>query len=597
MNRTLNLVDINSSLSLSIFNIKLREESSYCLPENAFDKSILNSAMLANRYYAGCAEDLSTLPSPVGFGPEVKHITQQNVTEENRMVVVEWLYQLIDDPPIFCLTVHLLDHLLSRIPVRKGTHFQLLASTCYMITCKYHDVSIPDLDFIVRSTDNSISAQSVLDEERRVLQELDYCLPLLTTRTYFLAFLLQCLNSNEREQDMAQYMLDLVTTYSYSSGSLRMSLVTCAILHYVRQLVPPAVMWSNNSATAVTPSHSPSGSYGNSYSDSDSDSDISMQGHVQSRHGSTSTSTIWPEHMVRITGLREEDLVSAVYLVREVHYNYMAYHCRASPVIRDRYASREKHFVSTLLVPSPTNDSLVFNCCRGNRRDEPTYVHSPVVCQKYNSINRNGNVTTSAIQNNANADVGTESNSVVNVTVLGEDTEKETETLLEVVSDITTTACNVSVKMVAGAREQISDTKTETETTMTAYQEETRAQVQDQRQGRGLKRSLAGVELEEEYKRQQGLATNDVGAPAVMILDTKPKSKTRPTTKPRTAVPKGKGKMSATVENAQGLISAFFPQATTAATTTINDRSADCVQQRPQTSARLCRIRSFISSQ
>jgi hypothetical protein len=323
----MSLVESGFALSLTIFKIKLRDEADYLLSHDVFSK-------------AKKIDDCIGPSNDECFGPcaGIGTITQRHITEVNRITVVEWLYQLIDDPHIFCLTVHLLDFLLSRIQVRKGTHFQLLASTCYLITCKYHDVSIPDIDYIVRSTDNSFSAQCLLQEERRVLAVLGYTLPLLTTRTYFLAFLMQCFNSNEREQVMAQYMLDIITTYSYHCHSLRMSVVACAIMHYVRQLVPPFV-W-NHAATVPTTLHSVA----------------------------AATNTVWPLYIENITGLAEEDLIPIVQLVRQIHYEYVSKHCRSAPFIHDKYNCKDRHFVSSMLVPFPTNDSLMFDCHRPRSR-------------------------------------------------------------------------------------------------------------------------------------------------------------------------------------------------------------------------------------
>jgi len=328
---------------MAIFKIKLRDESEYCVSDKVFGKQVSDDVF--EKAYRLCVDSYSCTPNPhPSIGSD--GITQRNVSEVNRITVVEWLYQLIDDPPLFCLTVHLLDFLLARIPVRKGVHFQLLASTCYVITCKYHDVSIPDIDFIIRSTDYSFTAQCVVQEERRVLAAVDYMLPLLTTRVYFLSFLWQCLQSSDREQVMSQYMLDIVSTYSYQCNSLRMSTVVCAIMHYVRQLVPPFVF--NHTATLPSPAH----------------------------FVPAATNTIWPPYMEDITGISEEQLVPAVQLVRGIHFQYVSeFSCKVG-CIQERYDCREKHFASSLLVPLPDNSSLHFDFLRRPRHRSRSHSHS-----------------------------------------------------------------------------------------------------------------------------------------------------------------------------------------------------------------------------
>ena len=112
---------------------------------------------------------------------------QQDVDPQKRLVLVDWLSEVVDEFELrqatLYLAVSVLDRFLSFQQVPRA-QLQLLGVTCLWIASKFEDTGPPNLQEVVDITDNSYAAEDVLRLEAIVLAQLQYQLAVPTSLTF-----------------------------------------------------------------------------------------------------------------------------------------------------------------------------------------------------------------------------------------------------------------------------------------------------------------------------------------------------------------------------------------------------------------------------
>ena len=104
---------------------------------------------------------------------------QIDINEGMRSILVDWLIEVADEYKLESKTLHLsistIDRVLSKRSVKRGS-LQLVGCACMLLAGKYEEIFPPTVEDYSYISDNTYTPNQVLEEERRVLQDIDYTL-------------------------------------------------------------------------------------------------------------------------------------------------------------------------------------------------------------------------------------------------------------------------------------------------------------------------------------------------------------------------------------------------------------------------------------
>lgn len=153
--------------------------------------------------YLSVRESYFVVPRNYLDGKEVTHVM--------RSVLVDWLVQVQDHLKLMQETLHLtvamVSHVLHRhaVPVNQ---LQLVGVTCLMVAAKYHERFAPEIDDLVRLTDNTYTYDDVVRMELVVLRVLRFEL-YIPLPCVFLDRFLKLVKDEEQVSLVCRYLLDL----------------------------------------------------------------------------------------------------------------------------------------------------------------------------------------------------------------------------------------------------------------------------------------------------------------------------------------------------------------------------------------------------
>ena len=114
---------------------------------------------------------------------------QSDINEGMRSILVDWLIEVADEYKLESKTLHLsintIDRVLSKRSVKRGS-LQLVGCACMLLAGKYEEIFPPTVEDYSYISDNTYTPNQVLEEERRVLRDIDYT---LTVRCNFKKFI------------------------------------------------------------------------------------------------------------------------------------------------------------------------------------------------------------------------------------------------------------------------------------------------------------------------------------------------------------------------------------------------------------------------
>ncbi len=104
---------------------------------------------------------------------------QSDINEGMRSILVDWLIEVADEYKLESKTLHLsintIDRVLSKRSVKRGS-LQLVGCACMLLAGKYEEIFPPTVEDYSYISDNTYTPNQVLEEERRVLRDIDYTL-------------------------------------------------------------------------------------------------------------------------------------------------------------------------------------------------------------------------------------------------------------------------------------------------------------------------------------------------------------------------------------------------------------------------------------
>ena len=108
---------------------------------------------------------------------------QADINEGMRSILVDWLIEVADEYKLEPKTLHLsistIDRVLSKRSVKRGA-LQLVGCACMLLAGKYEEIFPPTVEDYSYISDNTYTPNQVLEEERRVLRDIDYTLTVCT---------------------------------------------------------------------------------------------------------------------------------------------------------------------------------------------------------------------------------------------------------------------------------------------------------------------------------------------------------------------------------------------------------------------------------
>ena len=136
---------------------------------------------------------------------------QPKLTETIRSTLIDWIIQIHYNfkllPESLYLTVNIIDRYFAQNQVKKG-EVQLIGVSSMLIATKYEEIYPPLLKDFVFITDNSCSADQILEMEKKILFSLDFDMQICSSYRFLERF------SKVSKIDrvtfcLAQYMLEL----------------------------------------------------------------------------------------------------------------------------------------------------------------------------------------------------------------------------------------------------------------------------------------------------------------------------------------------------------------------------------------------------
>lgn len=174
-------------------------------------------------------------PDPIDYMTSV----QDDISDRMRSILVDWLIEVADEYKLEQKTLHLsvstIDRVLAKRKVSRGK-LQLVGCACMLLAGKYEEIYPPTVEDYSYISDNTYTPQQVLDEERRVLVDIDYTLTLPTVHTFLERFL-DAAQANKEQMFLAQYFVEIMLLH-IEFLRFKPSLCAATAVFYMRIIMP-----------------------------------------------------------------------------------------------------------------------------------------------------------------------------------------------------------------------------------------------------------------------------------------------------------------------------------------------------------------------
>jgi len=126
------------------------------------------------------------------WSPDPSYMALQiKIDETIRSTLVDWLIQIHYNfkllPETLFLTINMIDRYMSKHQIAKR-EVQLVGISALLIVAKYEEIYPPLLKDFVFITDNTYTAEEILDMEKKILFSLDFDLSLCTSYRFLERF-------------------------------------------------------------------------------------------------------------------------------------------------------------------------------------------------------------------------------------------------------------------------------------------------------------------------------------------------------------------------------------------------------------------------
>lgn len=182
----------------------------------------------------------------VKIRPKSNYINRQDdINAEMRAILVDWLSDVVQEYKMHQETLHLAVSLVDRTLSRFRTNrdrLQLIGTTAMMISAKYEEIYPPELKEFIYLTDDTYTAEQILQMERVILNELHFDVGTPTSQ-WFGGRFARHQRASRKTINAMNMLLDLVLL-DVDYIAYRPSYIAAACLCYANVLTGPTP-WSS----------------------------------------------------------------------------------------------------------------------------------------------------------------------------------------------------------------------------------------------------------------------------------------------------------------------------------------------------------------
>ncbi|KAE9043784.1 hypothetical protein PR002_g3158 [Phytophthora rubi] len=179
--------------------------------------------------------------------PEADYIgtVQLDINEKMRTILVDWLVEVGEEYELDSLTFHkavnLVDRCLKKIKITRK-QFQLLGCACMMIAAKFEEMYGPNVEEFVYISDQTYTADEMLDMEAKVLKALEYRVA-STTCYGFLHRYMKAGCTTSRQRSLVLYLCDFAQLY-YHMVRIKPSILVASAVYLARLMTDEVDAWT-----------------------------------------------------------------------------------------------------------------------------------------------------------------------------------------------------------------------------------------------------------------------------------------------------------------------------------------------------------------
>uniref|UniRef100_A0AAV1VP41 Cyclin N-terminal domain-containing protein n=1 Tax=Peronospora matthiolae TaxID=2874970 RepID=A0AAV1VP41_9STRA len=179
--------------------------------------------------------------------PEADYIgtVQMDINEKMRTILIDWLVEVGEeyklDSQTFHRAVNLVDRCLKKIRINRK-QFQLLGCACMMIAAKFDEVYGPNVEDFVYISDQTYTADEMLDMEAQVLSALEYRIA-STTCYGFMHRYTQAGCATDKQRSLVSYLCDFALLY-YHMVRLKPSKLVASAVYLTRVTTGEIEAWT-----------------------------------------------------------------------------------------------------------------------------------------------------------------------------------------------------------------------------------------------------------------------------------------------------------------------------------------------------------------
>ncbi|KAH7463543.1 Cyclin-A1-1 [Phytophthora ramorum] len=179
--------------------------------------------------------------------PEADYIgtVQVDINEKMRTILVDWLVEVGEeyelDSQTFHKAVNLVDRCLKEIKINRK-QFQLLGCACMMIAAKFEEVHPPNVEEFVYISDQTYTAEEMLDMETQVLNALEYRVASTTCYGFMYRYMKAGCNTDE-QRSLVSYLCDFALL-SYHMVRFKPSKLVASAVYLARVTAGEAEPWT-----------------------------------------------------------------------------------------------------------------------------------------------------------------------------------------------------------------------------------------------------------------------------------------------------------------------------------------------------------------
>ncbi|KAG1700754.1 hypothetical protein DVH05_011613 [Phytophthora capsici] len=183
----------------------------------------------------------------IKYLPQADYIgtVQMDINEKMRTILVDWLVEVGEeyelDSQTFHKAVNLVDRCLKKIKINRK-QFQLLGCACMMIAAKFEEVYGPNVEEFVYISDQTYTAEEMLDMEAQVLKALEYRVA-STTCYGFMHRYTEAGCTTDKQRALVWYLCDFALLF-YHMVRFKPSILVASAVYLARLMTGEAEPWT-----------------------------------------------------------------------------------------------------------------------------------------------------------------------------------------------------------------------------------------------------------------------------------------------------------------------------------------------------------------